>query len=92
MVLCEIFIKSEVDGDKSDSSDFNSFIANLELPKLSVNERDEIEKKLTLKECQNILKTFKLGKSPGEDGYTVEFFNCFFEILGQDLLDSLNAS
>ena len=27
--------------DKSDSSDFNSFIANLELPKLSVNERDK---------------------------------------------------
>ena len=97
-IMCEIhsfyadLYKSEVDGDKSDSSDFNSFIANLELPKLSVNERDEIEGKLTLKECQNILKTFKLGKSPGEDGYTVEFFNCFFEILGQDLLDSLNAS
>ena len=51
-IMCEIhsfyadLYKSEVDGDKSDSSDFNSFIANLELPKLSVNERDEIEGKL----------------------------------------------
>ena len=84
--------KLEVDSDKSDGSDFNNFTANLELLKLSDDERDEIERKLTLEECHNILTTFKLGKSPGEDGYTVEFFNCFFEILDQDLLDSLNAS
>ena len=71
---------------------FNNFITNLEFPKLSDNERDEIEGKLTLKMCQNTLKSFKLGKSSGEDGYAVEFYNCFFEILGQDLLDSLNAS
>ena len=38
------------------------------------------------------IEDLKLGKSPGEDVFTVEFFNCFFEILGQDLLDSLNAS
>ena len=80
--------KSEVDSDKSDDSGFNNFTANLELPKLSDDERDEIEGKLTLEECQNILKTLKLGKSPGEDGYTVQMFNCFFEILGQDLLNS----
>ena len=70
--------KSEVDSDKSDGSDFNNFTANLELLKLSDDERDEIEGKLTLEECQNILKTFESGKCPGEDGCTVEFFNCFF--------------
>ena len=84
--------KLEVDSDKSDGSDFNNFTAYLELLKLSDDERNEIEGRPTLEEHQNIFKTFKLGKSPGEDGYTVEFFNCFFEILGQDLLDSLNAS
>ena len=82
----------EVVSNNNVISDFNNFITNLEFPKLSDNERDEIEGKLTLKERQNILKSFKLGKSPGEDGYTVEFDNCFFEILGQDLLDSVNAS
>ena len=51
--------KSEVDSDKGDGSDLNNFTANLELLKLSDDERDEIEGKLTLEECQNILKTFK---------------------------------
>ena len=40
----------------------------------------------------DILRTFKRGKSPGDDGFTWEFYNCFFDILGQDLVDCFNAS
>ena len=32
------------------------------------------------------------GKSPGEDASTVEFYKCFFDSLGQDLLNSFNAT
>ena len=52
----------------------------------------ELEGDITLKDCKDILSTFSRGKSPGEDGFTWEFYNCFFDILGQDLVDSFNAS
>ena len=31
-------------------------------------------------------------KSPGEEGFTVEFYKCFFDIAGNDLLNSLKAA
>ena len=52
----------------------------------------ELEGEITLKECKDILSTFIRGKSPGDDGFTWEFYNCFFDLLGQDLVDSFNAS
>ena len=71
---------------------FQSFIANLEIPKLEDSVSSELEGEITLRECKDILCTFSSGKSPGEDGFTWEFYNCFFYLLGQDLVDCFNAS
>ena len=71
---------------------FETFVANLELPKLEDSVSSELEGEITLKECKDILCTFSSGKSPGEDGFTWEFYNCFFDLLGHDLVDCLNAS
>ena len=69
-----------------ENAQFTSFTKNLE---------DSVSSELgdiTLKECKDILSTFSSGKSPGEDGFTWEFYNCFFNLLGQDLVNSFNAS
>ena len=65
---------------------FDEFTHELNFPKLSNAEWEALEGMLTKEECKKILRTFNLGKSPGEDGFTVEFYNTFYEILGQDLL------
>ena len=64
----------------------------MELTRLEDSMSSELEGEITLNECKDILLTFGRGKSPGEDGFTWEFYNCFFDLLGQDLIDSFNAS
>ena len=71
---------------------FEECFRNLEIPKLEDTVRGELEGEITLKECQDILRTFKLEKSPGEDGFMWEFYHCFFDLLGRDLVDSFNTA
>jgi len=71
---------------------FNLFIRNLIFPKLSNEDRKEIEGPLTLDECKRVLGLSQESKSPGEDGFTVEFYKYFFDSVGGYLLESLNAA
>ena len=50
------------------------------------------EGKLTLNECWNALSSVKNGKSPGNDGFTKEFYITFFGELGPLLLKTFNYS
>ena len=47
---------------------------------------------VTYAECKESLDFFSSGKSPGEDDFTVEFYSKFFELIGNDLVESLNAA
>ncbi|KAL9959874.1 hypothetical protein ACROYT_G033243 [Oculina patagonica] len=46
----------------------------------------------TLEECKKILESFEDNKSPGEDGFTAEFYKHFFDLIGFDLVQSLNEA
>ena len=76
--------------DKNDL--FDLFVQSLKTPKLQDQQRNELESKITLVECKVVLRTFSSGKSPGEDGFTWEFYNCFFDLLGQDLVNCFNEA
>ena len=64
----------------------------MEIPKLDDAERDSLDGPLTYEECKKSLETSENGKSPGEDGFTVEFCKHFFDLVGVDLLASLNGA
>ena len=70
----------------------NDFIEHLDIPKLTDEERDRMEGPITLQECKIVLDTFQTNKSPGEDGFTVEFYKYFIGLLGEDLVTSFNAA
>ena len=52
----------------------DSFIGNLHLPKLTLDQRNRCDEKLTVGKCFSSLKTFQKNKTPGNDGLTVEFY------------------
>jgi len=49
-------------------------------------ESDDLTKEVTMEELEATIKWFKKDKSPGPDGWTIEFCIAFFDILGNDLL------
>ena len=71
---------------------FNSFVEDLKNPELSEDEQQELENNLTKEELLNALKSFNENKTPGEDGFTKEFFEMFFDLMGNHLLDSYNEA
>jgi hypothetical protein len=53
-----------------------------------VNEEDSrsLYRPVTIEELKSVLFHFKKEKSPGPDGWTIEFFIFFFDLVGEDLL------
>ena len=47
---------------------------------------------ISMEEIELALKSFKKDKSPGPDGWPVEFFLDFFDLLGNELVDLVETS
>ena len=58
--------------------------------KLTEDEKDLCEGNISFKECAESLKSMSNGKSPGSDGYTVEFYKVFWRDIGPFLFRSLH--
>ena len=57
---------------------------------LSEEESSSCEGLLTLEECGLALRGMASGKTPGSDGFPMEFYSTFWDILGSDLVRTLN--
>ena len=72
--------------------EYDEFIQHLQIPKLSDEDRDNLEGPLGYEECKNVLESFQNDKSPGEDGFTVEFYKLFYDLLSENLLACLHEA
>ena len=70
----------------------SDFLDNNSIPTPSEQSTLVCEGKLSFTECHKALQKFPNGKTPGNDGLTAEFYKCFWNLLGQQLTDSLNFS
>ena len=66
------------------------YLSNLSTPVLTEYEKSLCGGKLTLNECWEALNSVKNRKSPGNDGFTKEFYVSFFGELGPLLLKTFN--
>ena len=68
---------------------FEKFI---ELPFLSQNQCESCEGNITEDECIHVLRKMKRNKSPGYDGFTVEFYYFCWPVISKYVLASFNES
>ena len=71
---------------------FEFFIDSVDIPKLSDEDQQLLEKDLTLEELKEAVSSFSDNKTPGEDGFTKEFYETFFDLIWIDLIKSYNAA
>ena len=78
--------------DYLDEVDLDNLLKDYSVPKLSKKNAELLEGKITYKELTSAMKSMKNNKSPGTDGFSVEFFKVFWLNLGHHLLRSVNYS
>ena len=57
----------------SNNNAIETFLMNLDIPKLTDKQKDSCEGKIHEKECKNILDSFQNNKSPGSDDTRLNF-------------------
>lgn len=61
------------------------------MPQLSTAVGEAMEDPITLDELQGAVKATKLGKAPGPDGLTIQYYNTLLSSLGQLMVKLFNA-
>ena len=69
-----------------------SFIAEHITDKLNSDERVELDLEINMPELTHALQSMKKGKTPGSNGFSVEFFRCFWQELGPFLYRAVKKS
>ena len=65
---------------------------DLPIPKLSEDYRQCGEGLITSDECSKVLNSFAVNKTPGNDGLPIEFYQTFWNSVGELLVEYFNES
>lgn len=67
------------------------YVSTSGLPSLASIARQELEKPITLEEVHEAVNLAKMGKAPGPDGFTAQYYKLLFPILGPYLVKMYNG-
>ena len=57
------------------------FLEKYNFPKLNLKEKEALDRPITSKEIETVIRNLPANKSPGPDGFTAEFYQKFREEL-----------
>ena len=75
-----------------DTSQYNTFIENINLPKLNEKDSQSLDEPISPHEFESVLNCIIKRKTLGPDGIPPEFLLNLWDILGQPLLNSINSA
>ena len=67
-----------------------SFLDDLNIPKLTEEQKQVCEGKILLEECESILATFSNNKAPGNDGIPIEFYKKLWPLISEPFVKCVN--
>ena len=68
----------------------SSFLNNLDIPKLSEEQKTFCEGKISSEECFGLLDSFHHNKTPGNDAIPIEFYNKFWTTISDSFISCVN--
>lgn len=75
-----------------DDSFMSTFLANVNLPTVKIDQKNNLDKTLQLQEIEDSIRAMQSGKAPGPDGFPIEFYKKFSLQLSPLLLNMFNHS
>ena len=66
--------------------EMDKFLQKYNFPKLNQKEIEDLNKSITSKEIETVIRKLSANNSPGPDGFTAEFYQKFREELTRILL------
>jgi len=71
--------------------EINDYLNGIQTLTLTEEEKTQCEGPISVEECRKTIKLFRKNKSPGNDGLPIEFYQKFWPIFGQLVVDSFNT-
>lgn len=75
----------------SKQANIDKYISDSQLPSLPLETQEILEKPITIEQLKVAIGSMKVGKAPGPDGYTAQYYKTFLPILGPHMVTFFNA-
>ena len=84
----DLYTSKNIKADSTQTAKF--FASDLDIPRLTEEQKLSCEGKITPEECAAVLEIFQNNKSPGNDGIPVVFYKTFWSLLSESFTKCVN--